>query len=298
MMKKLMLFLIPFLTSQSFAQQKQPQKKNFAATLTVKAITVKTSFNGDGQVEAKEETEQQYTVKQGLRFYSDLLQRLDAKTQKLNLCTSESSCVLLNGTSRALDENQPISFAIKSTFWGMCNEKLIVNRVEEGNGTLTDYNVGTMISVIRRTKDDLPEAVPLTDERDVLDGVEAAPLVNPDFYIRLFVNIGGISPNINPSAPKMSGKYYDCSMQKWIDIEPSKYGLSIPDFYVLRRNLKTETTDLGTQFYRSPIFKDNELLNFLRKGSGGKTFSFEVKDNFKSNTEETNTTIYINMEFH
>jgi hypothetical protein len=138
--------------------------------------------------------------------------------------------------------------------------------------------------------------VPLVKAGDILEDVDEVPLVNPDYYIRLFINIGGITPNINPAAPKLSGKSYDCTTKKWTQTEPSKYGLSIPDFTVLGRDLRSGASETGMYVYRSPIFNEKELLNYLRKPAGGKTFSFEVKDYSKNNTEEVSTTILVNVE--
>ncbi|GAA4327789.1 hypothetical protein [Flaviaesturariibacter amylovorans] len=290
------LLVVLLITPEARAQQ--AGRTAFPMQLTVTAITVRKQLDAQGQVQLREVTEERYSVPHGLQLNRSLLNRMQAGTQRLDVCTSEQMCVLLSGSSNALGERQAVDYRVSRNTWTRCDDELVKTAIAEGNGTLKDYTLSSVVSVLRRPPAGWePDPVSLVRNRADLSEIESVPLVHPERYIRLFVAVGGITPNINAAAPKLAVRTYDCNSKQWTAAAPEKYGLSVPDYGVLT-GLRRNRNDNGMiESYIHPVFPEKELLRFLNDGKGGQSFTLKARSCSHSEGEEQQTDLYIELAF-
>lgn len=145
---------------------------------------------------------------------------------------------------------------------------------------------------------DEPEPVPLVKPK-TNDDFKLIPLVKGDYGLRLYINIGGITPNINAKAPKMKEQYRDCTVDQWMNNDPSKFGLSIPDHAELSSHKRSSNTPENYYFSRYTPVTDAQVQSLIKTGKANwelKFYSYS-KDLGTDNKplNETETKIWVTL---
>lgn len=130
---------------------------------------------------------------------------------------------------------------------------------------------------------------------------EFAPLVKGDYSIRLYISVGGISPNINPNAPKQKEQYRDCLINEWSNNETSKYGLSPPNSPELNSYKKSSNTPETVFYSRYTPITEAQIQNLIKNGSAAfnlKYYSYSKNMDGGKISSESETKIYVTPSIH
>jgi hypothetical protein len=291
----------------AFSCTANAQNKTFAAHLTVKAVTTSASFDDNGTVTTKSETESKYSVDQELTYFPGI----NAPTKaRLEFCSdNNATCNFITGNNafipypsevnKGANQISAVDFSYRSSGWERCENALKEIHKSEGGGRIYDYMVTSSIGFIKYTPvTDEPEPVPLVKPK-TNDDFKLIPLVKGDYGLRLYINIGGITPNINAKAPKMKEQYRDCTIDQWMNNDPSKFGLSIPDHAELSSHKRSSNTPENYYFSRYTPITDAQVQSLIKTGKANwelKFYSYS-KDLGTDNKplNETETKIWVTL---
>jgi hypothetical protein len=274
--------------NDGFTIKVKKQKETVSATIKVKGVTTSEETDEEGKIISKREDEFEYSSDMEFRLLTENISRLAEGKQKLSVCGGPGMCVLSTGSNNSaglLEQKKvtPVTLTLRSNQWTSCEKGLTHTYKSDGGGSLTDYTVNASISVEQRPQITDPELVPLVKE---------------NYYIRLYLSVGGIYPNINPAAPRPNSSYYDCIEKKWAKTDDSKYGVSVPNSTPLNTPKKDVTMTSGQTLFTEPVFAAREILNYLQNPTGGKTFSLKGKLQHKENNTLTTTDVWVTLVFH
>jgi hypothetical protein len=264
------------------------EKETLSATIKVKGITTSEEKDDEGRIISRHEDEFEYSSDMEFRLISDNINRLAEGKQNLSACSGPGMCVLSTGSNnsaRLLEQKKvaPVTLTLRSNQWTSCEKGLTHTYKMDGGGTLTDYTVNASISVEQRPRITDPELV---------------PLVKGNYYIRLYLSVGGIYPNINPAAPRPKSSYYDCIEKEWTKINDAKYGIGVPNSMPLNTPKKDAVMTSGQTVFIEPVFAATEILKYLQHPTGGKTFSLKGKLQHQENNKLTTTDVWVSLVFH
>jgi hypothetical protein len=274
--------------NDGFTIKVKKEKETLSATIKVKGVTTSEEQDEEGKIISKREDEFEYSSDMEFRLISENISRLAEGKQKLSICSGPGMCVLATGsnnTAGLLEQKKvtPVTLTLRSNQWSLCEKGLAHTYKMDGGGTLTDYTVNASIAVGQRPQVTDPELVPLVKE---------------NYYIRLYLSVGGIYPNINPAAPRPNSSYYDCIKEEWVKIDDSKYGIDVPNSTPLNTPKKDAVMTGSQALFIEPVFTATEILNYLQHPTGGKTFSLKGKLQHKENNKLTTTDVWVTLLLH
>jgi hypothetical protein len=283
------------------------QDKSFGAHLTVKAFTTKAEFDDNGAITTKSETETKYSVDQVLTYHPGI----NAPTKaRLEYCSdNNSTCNFITGNNafilspaevnKGVNQKSPVEYSYRSSSWERCGDALKEIHKSEGGGSIYDYQVSSSIGFVKYIPvTDEPEFVPLVKPK-ADDDFKMIPLVKGEYGLRLYINIGGITPNINSNAPKLKEQYRDCTIDQWMKNDPSKFGLSIPDYTELNSYKRSSNTPPNYYYSRYTPLTDAQVQSLIKTGQANwelKFYSYS-KDLGPDNKalNETETRIWVTL---